>query len=298
MGIYDRDYGRDTYNRPPGVHLGGTWSLTTKIVVFTFCIYGVQLFFRDKGRVELSWFTDLFALHANWFQQPWKVFELLTYGFLHSTDDLWHILFNMFLLWMFGRAVEQRYGQREYLLFYLVAIIFAGICWNLTDVFADGNSSVSMLGASGGIAAVLILFAFSFPHQKLLFMFVIPMPAWLFAVVMVLLDLLGASNRSGESNVAYTAHLGGALFGFLYFWRRWHFSKFLSGNFSLPKLRRRPRLRVHDPRDAATGDSETEVDDILRKIQQHGQNSLTNRERQILQQASREYQQKRTPEQW
>ena len=287
MGIYDRDYGRETHNRPPGVHLGGTWSLTTKIVIFTFCIYGVQLFLGGQ-------FTNFFMLHANWFHQPWKVFELLTYGFLHSPSDIKHILFNMFALWMFGRAVEQRYGQREYLLFYLAAIIFAGICWNISALFADGNSSLPMLGASGGIAAVLILFAFSFPHQKLLFMFAIPMPAWVFAVIMVTLDLLGATGRAGESNVAYTAHLGGALFGFLYFWLHWRFSNFLSGNFSLPKMRRRPKLRVHDPSGAATGDSETEVDDILRKIQQHGQSSLTNRERQILQRASREYQQKRT----
>ena len=291
MGIYDRDYGRETYNRPPGVHLGDTWSLTTKIVLFTFCVYVIQC-------VSGVWFTSLFSLHADWFHQPWRFFEFLTYGFLHSPEDFKHILFNMFALWMFGRAVEQRYGKQEYLLFYLAAIIFAGICWNVTALFNEGNSSPPMpggwmLGASGGITAVLILFAFSFPHQKLLFMFAIPMPAWVFAIIMVVLDLLGATGRMG-SNVAYTAHLGGALFGFLYFRLHWRLSNFWSGNFSLPKMRRRPKLHVHDPSGVASGDSETEVDDILRKIQQHGQNNLTNRERQILQRASREYQQKRT----
>ena len=72
-----------------------------------------------------------------------------------------------------------------------------------------------MLGASGGVVAVVILFAFNFPYRTVLFMFFLPMPMWVAAVIFVAVDAIGASTAPG--NVAYTAHLGGALFAFLYY---------------------------------------------------------------------------------
>jgi rhomboid family protein len=284
MGIYDRDYNRDDpYHDAPGLHLGGQRSLTTNLVIFTCGVYLAQLLLGP-------WFTNAFSLGDDWYKRPWQVYQLLTYGFLHSPDDLWHILLNMFVLWMFGRELEYKYGRREYLIFYLMGILVAGITWTLAEIPSQQHAMV--LGASGGISAVLILYAMNFPYRTVLFMMIIPMPMWVVAIILVAIDINGAIGRAGT--VACTAHLGGALFGFLYY--RWggRLERWLpSGSFRL-NLRRKPKLRVVDDT-AYNQEEETDerVDEILRKIQEHGQDSLTWRERRILEKASREYQKKR-----
>jgi hypothetical protein len=146
-----------------------------------------------------------------------------------------------------------------------------------------------MLGASGGISAVLILFAMNFPHQTVLFMFFIPMKMWVLAVILVVADSLGFVR--GWSNTAFAAHLGGAAFGFLYY--RWggRLENWLpSGNF-VKRFKPGPKLRVHDPDEA--DDMEHRVNQILKKINDHGEASLTWRERRFMQKASREYQKRR-----
>jgi membrane associated rhomboid family serine protease len=295
MGIYDRDYERgQSYDDSPGYHLGGERTWTTNLVIIMGIVYLVQLFTKppQPGPSD-GWFTDMLSLHANLPLQPWKAFQLITYGFLHSPYDIKHIIFNCFGLWIFGKTVEQRYGKQEYLAFFLAAVAFAGTTWMVCEwVLNRGLSNTQMLGASGGIAAVLILFCFNFPHQRVFIWGILPMPAWVFALIFVGLDLIGASNDQ-ESNIAYTAHIGGALFAAVYYKAGWRLSRWLPGGFKLPKLGRRPPLRVHDPADDADDASDEVVDNVLRKIREHGQDSLTAQERRILQEASREYQKRR-----
>jgi membrane associated rhomboid family serine protease len=281
MGIYDRDYQRGGYyDRQPGYYLGGSRMMTTNIILVTCALYVVQL-------MAGQWYENAFILHADWFRRPWTAYQLLTYGFLHAPNDLWHIALNMLGLFFFGRDVELRYGRREYLLYYLAGIIVAGLIWTIAEI-PNGSRGFS-LGASGGVTAVVILFAFNFPFRTVLFMFVVPMPMWVAAVIFVVLDAYGAVNRTG--NVAFTAHLGGALFAFLYY--RWggRLERVLPDGAALKRLRRRPKLRVHDPGEDASKDSR--VDEILKKIQEQGQESLTYGERRILEEASKEYQKRR-----
>lgn len=298
MGLYDRDYERDDTRWKPGFHLGGARTLTTNLVLFTAGIYLIQVFtdpnLPDQRGIptDYGWFTGLFSLHGNTLSQPWRIFEFLTYGFMHAPRHFPHILFNMFGLWMFGRSVESRYGRREYLAFYLIAIVFAGGAWYASEFFANGRTQVpvQMLGASGGISAVLILFALNFPKQLIYIWGVIPIPAWAFALFFVGSDLLGAIRST--DNVAFTAHLGGALFAVLYFQRGWKLSNWLPQNWSLPRPRNNSKLRIHEPT-AKDPEIEQRVDDILKKIQTEGQDSLTWRERRTLEKASKEYQKKR-----
>ena len=303
MGIYDRDYERErSYGDggdSPGYHLGGEWSWTTKLVIAMGIVYVVQLVTRPGGGQGDGRFTDLFSLTAALPRQPWLVFELVTYGFLHNPSDLKHILFNCFGLWMFGRFVEQRYGSKEYLTFFLAAVAFAGAAWIVSEYVAAGRlrPNASLLGASGGIAAVLLLFCLNFPRQQVFIWGVFPMPAWVFAVIFVGYNLLsavrGSAPNAQEVGVAYTAHIGGALFALGYSRAGRRLSDWLPGGWKLPKLRRRPPLRVHDPADDAEDATDDAVDDILRKIREHGQESLTRQERRILEEASREYQKRR-----
>lgn len=293
MGIYDRDYGRErTYNDGPGFHVGGERSLTTNLVIVMAIVYLVQLF---TNGARGGWFTQTFSLHADLPLHPWRIYELVTYGFLHDPDDLRHILFNCFGLWMFGRIVEQRAGRKEFLAFFLVAVVFAGAVWLASEFVTQRQFiPISLMGASGGIAAVLVLFCLYFPNQTVFLGFLFPIPAWVFAILFVGQDLLFAIRNSPSDNVAYTAHIGGAVFALLYWKLGLRLGSWMPGQLKLPRLSRRPPLRVHDPaeedEEAASDDV---VDNILRKIRERGQDSLTAQERRILQEASREYQKRR-----
>lgn len=291
MGIYDRDYERNYDDRQGSFSMASQMSLTTKIVIVMCAVYVVQLLTRVAPR-DPGWFTSTFSLYPNVFVRPLHLFQLLTYGFLHDPDNLKHIVGNMIGLWFLGRSVEYRYGPREYLAFFLVAIVAGGLAWELGELVANHGFAPrpAMLGASGGVVAVIILFALNFPHQTVLFMFFLPMPMWVAGLIIVGMDAFGAVQRT--DNVAFTAHLGGALFAFVYFKMGWQLESLVSGGNLLKRLRPRPKLRVVDP-DEPDDSIEDQVDAILKKIQDHGRDSLTRGERRILEEASREYQKRR-----
>ncbi len=289
MGIYDRDYGRDSYGRRGGPD----WSMTTWLIVVNVGVYVLQLLFREQR------FTDYISLTENWYERPWEVYRLITCGFAHSPDDLRHIAFNMIALFFFGRAVEMRYGSREFLAIYLAGVIASALVWNITELPLPNSEVIfngrlvtevpSMLGASGAISAILVIFILNFPHQSIFLYGIIELPAWLFGIIFLGIDIFGAFSRSG--NVAYTAHFGGALFGFLYFRNRWRLADFLPDRWKLPRFG--PKLKVHNPDTTRKPTREEEVDRILAKIKEHGQESLTAREKRTMEEASRRYQQRR-----
>jgi hypothetical protein len=113
-----------------------------------------------------------------------------------------------------------------------------------------------------------------------------------FAIVFVGLDLLGTVHPH-DSSVAYTAHIGGAAFAVIYYLAGLRLSRWLPSGLKMPRLARRPPLRVHEPSNDEENATDAAVDDILRKIREHGQDSLTRQERRILEEASREYQKRR-----
>ena len=157
----------------------------------------------------------LWPLHSELFR-PW---QLLTYGFLHDPSNLWHIFFNMFALFMFGRALEEYWGARRMVLFYLVCVLAAG----LTQLAVQAASGVEeeTIGASGGVFGVLLAFAWYFPRQRLFIIPIpIPLPAWLLVSAYGVIELfLGVTGR--QQSVAHFAHLGGMLGGALciLYWR-------------------------------------------------------------------------------
>jgi membrane associated rhomboid family serine protease len=281
MGVYDRPYYREDD--------GSSW-LPGRSMVVSLIIVNVGIYLVDW----LSDFrlTEYFALSPQFFRRPWQAYQLLTYGFLHDPQQIAHLVFNMFFLWMFGTPVEGVYGRSEFLRIYLVAIVVAGLAWALIEMF--NPSPVAMVGASGGIMAIMMLFVFNFPRQLIYIWGVLPVPAWALGALYVLTDLLGALNPQG-SNVANVAHLGGAAFGFAYFRSGINLGRLIPSRWSELSgslFRFRPKLRIHDPeRDAR--DLNAQVDEILAKIHREGEGSLTRKERRTLEEASRRYQRRR-----
>jgi membrane associated rhomboid family serine protease len=145
--------------------------------------------------------------------QPW---QLATYAFLHGS--LAHIAFNMFGLVMFGADLERTWGPRRFLRFYAASVLSAGL--TQLAVTAWLGQSLPTVGASGGVFGLVLGFAVMFPDRRIVPLFPpIPMPAWVFALVFAVLELvLGVMGT--QTGVAHFAHLGGMLGGLLML-RRW-----------------------------------------------------------------------------
>lgn len=218
-------------------------------------------------------------------QFPWRV---ITYGFCHDQTSLFHLLFNMICLWMFGRLIEGIYGRREFLWIYLLGILVSGVC-HLAWQLASGGSVVPMVGASGGVMAIMVLSAVHFPKMKVLLMMIIPVELGMLIIGLVALDVMRALGVfGGETHIAYMAHLGGAAFGYLYYRSGVRLSSSGVGLVGrLRSWRRRvvqPSVRVYQPPVDGLDD---QVDAILEKISRQGEASLSDRERQLLMEASR-----------
>ncbi len=292
VGIYDRDYYRETER--PGASFYTSGSVVTKIIVVNVIVWVADFLVTAIMPEQESWLAANQAVHVGTLFHPWLWWQFLTAGFTHSPHDVQHILWNMVALFFLGRDVEEAYGGKEFLRLYLVMVVFASLVWNVLGKLAGLPDGVAAIGASGAIAGVVVLYALNFPRRTLLLFFVIPVPAWLCGVLIVGWDMLGASGRAGASNVAYSMHLAGAAFAFIYYQRRWNLTRLTDRfiNFRWPSFRRRPRLHIHKPEESPPSDLSAEVDRILEKIYREGEASLTAKERKILEAASREYQQR------
>jgi membrane associated rhomboid family serine protease len=329
MGLYDREYLRDDDQpmRPP---LRAPKSAVTTLLLINAAVYVLELFLNhpNGGNVLVQYF----AMSATSLYQPWMWWQSLTSGFLHDPRDLFHVIFNMFGLWVFGRDIEERYGKFEFLRFYLFAIVISAFGWAAAAFFLEQwITGLRCLGASGGVAAVLILWVLHYPHRTILLMFIIPCPAWLVGVLYLAGGLWGAFMV--DSDTAHTAHLAGVLFAAGYYrWRGRELTAQRSlgagydqgyrggyGGYGQPefptaydrfdddpparqtsrptgwwgKLRSLfpgggPRLKLHTPDEETS--LEAEADRVLDKIKREGKDSLTRKERRILEEYSRRLQ--------
>ncbi|HUC81157.1 MAG TPA: rhomboid family intramembrane serine protease [Flavisolibacter sp.] len=141
-----------------------------------------------------------------------KPYQVITHMFTHGS--VMHILFNMFALWMFGRVLENVWGPKRFLFFYLACGIGAAV-FHLLIQYLSGGGSLTV-GASGAVMGVMVGFAYLFPNTEM-FIFFIPFPIkakWV-AIGYVAIDLFsGIANVAGD-NIAHFAHLGGAITGFI-----------------------------------------------------------------------------------
>ena len=283
MGFESRDYNRD-YQEPRGGVPGfqfGQQSVVTSLVVANVVVWVVSMFTQGpSAEVEggipaldrwLSLSTD--RLYFLW--------SYITYGFVHapigSREGIWHIAGNMITLWFLGRPVEQRLGRNEFTKFYFASILVSGLGW-LVMYLAFDSGVASLMGASGAVSAVVVLFIFMYPRETILLMGILPMPAWVLGVLLLGGNLLTALNPA--SAIAWEAHFVGAAFGYLYFKLQWSFARFHWDGFSKWK-RARTKLKLHDP-DTIDQKLQLDADKILAKISEQGEESLTGRERKLL----------------
>jgi membrane associated rhomboid family serine protease len=310
MGIYDRDYVR----REGSGFLGSfidrgaicKWLIGITVGAFVFQVLTTPA----PGHGDTSWFTEAFRLTTDKVMHG-EVWRLLSYAFLHDPGSPWPILWNMLFLWWFGRDLEDLYGPREFLAFYLGAVLLGGVAFVLTSL-ATGALGLPYSTAAGPVAAVLVLCALHYPTRIIYLFFILPVPIWLIAVVQVALGawqfLDGLSPRAGMGGymaAVAAVSLAAALFAFLYFKGRWRISSWWPDVGSWKRRMRQPRLRVYreeehpTPVSVAASSAEDEqleakMDAILEKISRAGKESLTESERQLLLRASEVFKRRRS----
>ena len=168
-------------------------------------VFGRQGFFLEE-------YGALFSVQSGMF----KVWQLITYMFMHQALEanggivFAHIIFNMLALWMFGSSLEEFWGSKRFLTFYMLCGIIAGIA---QLIMQNGGYAI---GASGAIMGVSAAFAYLFPNRELFVMLIpIPVKAKYVIPAYVAYDLFSGINNTAGDNVAHWAHLGGALAGII-----------------------------------------------------------------------------------
>lgn len=298
MGIQDRDYYRENSNA--FLDAWGRVGAVVWLIVLTAVIFFVQtVMARGAGR-------ELEAIARYSYQKvlSGELWRLVTPIFLHS--DLLQLFINMLALYWAGTRLEDRYGGRNLVVFYLLGGLFAQSTFLLAQALEILPKDATTIGSSGAVSAVLVLFALNFAHLKTI-------PSWLFALLFAGQDLFMAVKLE-RHGLGYCGVLGGALFAFIYFRSYVGVTLVLAGSRrtaettrTRPPLRLMPIERVEEnpepvgaavessPRSTEGGDEhlEAKVDRLLQKVSQHGKESLTIEEHDLLVKASEIYKKKR-----
>ena len=275
--------------------------ITKNLLIINVLMFAATWVFGRQG-LDLN---NIFGLHF-FLARDFQIYQLFTYMFMHA--GLTHLFFNMFALWMFGCVVENVWGPKKFLFYYLTCGVGAGLIQLLTQ-FGEFYMLASLnlwttVGASGAIYGVLLAFGMLFPEERL-FIFPLPVPikAKWFVCIYIVVELLSALGTS-NSSVAHFAHLGGMLFGWMLirYWR----NNPGGGNFGRSRgqqffdnLKSNWERRSHRKSDDASRYDRTrnesdwdynarkkaeqdEIDRILDKVRRSGYDSLSEEEKRKL----------------
>jgi len=281
MGLHDRPYMRQGggFGMPRGgISLGlpKPTPAVKYLLIINIGVFVVQMFADRQGAV-----TYLFGVTVAEFWQPWRY---VTFQFLHG--GFLHLFFNMLGVYFLGSALEQSWGTRRFLRFYLTCGVVAGLAYVVIGALA--GVGIPIIGASGGVFGLLLVCAVMFPQFQIIFLF-FPLPIRVAAVIifglMIVKVLSAASGGNMATVMSDVAHLGGAGVGAIWLWGLPSLRD-LKGA-TAGKIRRGAWQRKMERRRQA----EAEIDRILQKIHDQGLQSLSRKERKTLRQATRQQQQ-------
>jgi len=274
--MVDRDYMRGDYGGGPGggmqLQMPRLTPMVKLLIMANVAVYLVTFLASFFGAGYLI--QDYLGLNT---ALPWLFpLQVFTHQFLHSLSDLGHLFFNMLALYFFGTAVEGWLGSRRFLRLYLLAGVAGGLgflCWAL---LRGGGIAV---GASGAVSGVVIYFCLVQP-RAIIFLLFFPIRAWVFGAGWFCIEtfaLLVELRDGAGSNLAHSAHLGGALLGFL-FWRYEGWMRRLLQAIAAKQAADRARKEARDRQ---------RMDELLAKVNRQGLHALTEEERRFLQEMSR-----------
>ncbi|MDH5717190.1 MAG: rhomboid family intramembrane serine protease [Spirochaetia bacterium] len=266
------------------------------LIIINVTVFIVQFisYFILRNAQSSAQIIDIFALWPDQILRNFYFWQIFTYQFLHSTRDIFHIVFNMFALWMFGSELEEKWGKSFFIKYYLICGTGAGFFIFLIPILLN-QPTPPTIGASGAIFGILLAYAIYWPDRHLLFMFLIPVKVKYFVLIIGLVSLFFTfQSTPGAWGVSHVGHLGGLLTGYFYILyqmqkktnsfeskvKKWN----LIERYKLAKKKKEWLKKEQEKYDMMH--MEEKIDTILEKISQKGMKSLTNYEKSFLKKAS------------
>ncbi len=296
------------YYRPGGFGFSFFPPVIKNLLIINGVVFFIQIFGEQVGIGSGYSFSDVIMKYFSLIPlegiggasfYPW---QLITYQFMHGSFA--HIFFNMFSLWMFGMEIENMWGSKKFLYYYLLCGIAAGIFHLvLSPILTGGNAPT--IGASGAIFGVLVAFGMVFPNRYIFLYFLFPVKAKYLITFFILIEIFAID--SAATTVAHLAHLGGALAGFIfimfdprtdaeikYLFKKTPYNRTAKpfnpfGGFKnrMKKKEEPEEAKFYEIKEEKDTISQEDIDKILDKISRSGYQNLTEKEKRILFEASK-----------
>lgn len=282
MALADRRYMRDAYHPP---------RMATTLIIVLLVAFVLQSLLVFYGDIDL---TQQLSLSVDGIRHG-KVWQLLTFQFLHIAPWPLHVLFNCLGIYFFGRPVEEVLGSRRFLKLYFLSGTVGGVVQVVTTAVLPRHPDIPVVGASAGVCGLLAIFCSMYPMQEIttwLYFLPIQIRARWLLIFVGGFSLFGTLIPMGYT--AHGAHLGGILVGIIYVRYGSTLMNMVPAWLRLPERPFQVRLRSNAPpkklywevlpkeRDESDHFISSEIDPLLDKISTHGIQSLTERERKLL----------------
>ncbi|MEW6620341.1 MAG: rhomboid family intramembrane serine protease [bacterium] len=240
-----------------------------KLIIVNGIIFILQLFFLN----QLIGFLGLIPIRVFHEFMLWQIF---TYMFLHG--DVFHILFNMLALWMFGTNIEAVWGTKRFVHYYFLTGIGGGIATCLLSP----NATIPSIGASAAIFGILVAYGMMFPDNIILLFGLFPMKARYFVILFGIIEFFACIKHTPDG-IGHFAHLGGMVVGYLYLKNILSWEK-ITRIIAEAKNKRKEKTRENQKIEVRL--IKERIDTLLDKISSEGMDSLTKEEKEFLKKAS------------
>ena len=219
---------------------------------------------------------DLFGLVPQAIWSDFMIWQPLTYLFFHG--NIWHVLINMFVLWMFGSELENAWGRKNFLKYYFMTGIGAGIVTCLFNL----QSNIPVVGASGAVYGILLAYGLSFPNRTVYLYGLIPIKSIWFVIAIGILAFFSSFQQMTQ--ISHLTHISGMAIGYIFLKRRWRLKDIW---FKIRKKTLEYRIQIEDVKQSKEKALEKDIDYILDKIQKVGFKGLSDQEQNNLYNASK-----------
>ena len=190
----------------PKIRFGGPLTPFIKwLIIVNVAVYIIQFITILSGH-PMALYLGLVPFQV---AHHFTIYQLVTYMFLHG--GVFHILINMFMLWMFGGDIEHQLGSKRFLVYYFICGVGAG----LVTVMFSSSSAIPVVGASGAIYGLLLAYGMLFPDRQVLFMFMFPIKVKYLVIIFAAVEFMSSMQVSPDG-ISHITHLGGIIFGFIY----------------------------------------------------------------------------------
>ena len=283
-------------NQGVQIRIGGPITpIVKKLMIINGAIF---LFQQFMGLFIPGFIESIFGLSHTGLFYEFKVWQPFTYMFIHG--GWMHIIFNLIALWMFAGELEQMWGSRVFLRYYLFSGLGAGlfiVIMNFIIFTRTGNAPVT-IGASGAIYGILLAYGITWPNREVLLYFVLPVKIKYLIIAFGLFEFFGTLSSAVGSggNISHIGHLGGLISGYIYIMYKrggsqpeFEKSKYNNNVHLINEFLKKERLKRKQQEIDKRIEAKNIIDVLLEKIARDGMSSLSPKERKMLEWARKHY---------